>query len=475
MNLPKYIQGVGLILLITLSSCSAYKTNLSIREPKLPNAYTHSSDSSNSAQISWKDFYQDSLLTALIDTAMKGNQDLQIALQRIEVARAGKRRTSGALFPQVGLQLNGGIRKFGLYTMDGAGNISTEMTPGQIVPIHLPDMIVGFQASWEIDIWGKLRNKRKAAFADFLSSMEASNLVISNLVADIANQYYTLIALDQEMEIIDWYIGKQEEILEVIQLQKATGLTNELAVLQFEAQLLESKAMKYEIAQQIYETENLINFLIGRYPQKIERNPNGLEMSTDAPLQVGVPSQLLRNRPDIRMAEYNVQASKFELKAAKAAFYPNINISAGMGFNAFNPSLLFNPASLAYSVIGNLFAPLINMSALKAQFHTAKAQQISAMHQYQKSILQGYTDVVNTLNQQENLLKIQELKQEQKSVLNESVTTADELFRNGKAAYLEILFSQQNALKTEIELIEINKRIKQTRINLYKAIGGGWN
>lgn len=474
MKLHKIIYISLGISAFTFTGCKAYKTNLSIAEKTIPTSFESSTDTNTTAKINWRSYYADPNLQKLIDTAMVANQDLQMALQRIEIARAGKRRATGALLPQVGLQLNGGIRRFGLYTMDGAGNISTEITPGQIVPVHLPDMIIGLQSSWEIDIWGKLRNQRKSAVAQYLSSVEGTNLVISNLVADIANSYYSLVALDKEIEIIREFIIKQEESLEVISAQKESGSANELAVLQFRAQLLEAQALEYELLQKIVETENLINFLLGRFPQEIVRSPDALDMEFSYNLQTGVPSQLLEYRPDIRKAAYEVQATKFDLKAAKAAFFPNITISAGVGFQAFNPTLLFNPLSLAYTAIGNLFAPLINMSALKAQFHTAKATQLTAMYNYQKTILNGYVEVLNEMNRLKNLEQIQKLKTEQEVVLVSSVETAQELFKRGKAEYLEVLFSQKNSLQTKLELVDVKKQNKQAHINMYKALGGGW-
>lgn len=475
MKLKQNIATSLILLSLVFTGCKAYKTNLSIKQQAIPSSFSGSTTDSNTvAKISWKSYYADKKLQNLIDTAMATNPDLLIALQRIEYARAGKKRSTGAMLPQVGLQLNGGVRKFGLYTMDGAGNIATEILPGQIVPIHLPDMIVGLQASWEIDIWGKLRNQRKSAIAQYLGSIEGTNLVISNLVADIANSYYSLVALDKEIQIIRTFIVKQQEALDVIQAQKESGMANELAVLQFKAQLLDAQALEYEVLQKIVETENLINFLIGRYPQPIDRNPDALDTQFPINLTTGVPSQLLEYRPDIRKAEYEVQSTKFDLKSAKAAFFPNITINAGAGFQAFNPTLLFNPVSLAYSVIGNLFAPLINMSALKAQFQMAKANQLTAMYNYQKTILNGYVEVVNEMNRMQNLKNIEDLKSEQNIVLQNSVTTAEELFKRGKAEYLEILFTQKNSLQTQLDLVNIKKQNKQAQINLYKALGGGW-
>jgi len=462
--------------LLIFSGCKTLNTNLTIPEKKIPASFSSAStDTTNIAEINWRQYFADTLLVKLIDTALAGNIDLQMALQRIEAARASVKLANGALLPQVGLNINGGVRKFGLYTMDGAGNITTEITPGQIVPINLPDMYVGLNASWEIDIWGKLRNQSKSAFANYLSSIEGTNFVISNLIADVTISYYELIALDNEQEIIRQTIQKQQEALEVIKLQKETGRANELAVQQFQAQLLNSQALEFETKQQILEQENLINFLLGRYPQAVQRNKEVLFQEMQQQFASGIPSQLLSNRPDIREAEFQVQASKFDLKSAKAAFFPNLNITAGLGFQAFNPEFLFtSPASLAYSVLGGLVAPLVNMNALKAQFNTAKASQLSAMYNYQKTILNGYVEVANELSNIENLKQINSLKKQQSDVLIQSVETSTELYKSAKANYLEVLLAQQNSLQTQFELISVNKRQRIATVNIYKSLGGGW-
>lgn len=469
------LSSIALVLLL-FSSCKSLSTNVTIKENKIPEKYASElSDSGNISEINWREYYADPLLVKLIDSALIGNFDLQMALQRIEIARANVKETKGALLPQAGINVNGGMRRYGLYTMDGAGNISTEITPGQIVPVNLPDINLGVYASWEVDIWGKLRNRRKSAAASYLASVEGKNFIVSNLVADVASAYYELIALDNELDIIRQTIQKQEEALEVIKLQKETGRTNELAVQQFQALLLNSKALEFETRQRITEWENLINFLLGRYPQPVERSKEMLFQEDLKQFSSGIPSQLLSNRPDIRESEYQVQASKFDLKAAKAAFFPNLNITGSLGFQAFNPEFLFmTPASIGYTALGSLIAPLVNLSALKAQFNTAKANQISAMYNYQKSILNGYVEVSNELSNIDNLKEINSFKKQQNEVLIQSVETSTELFKSAKANYLEVLLSQQNSLQTQLELINVSKRQKIASVKLYKALGGGW-
>jgi len=462
-------------LIITFSGCSALNTDLSIPEKEIPISFHNQKKSATIAGIKWRQYFTDTLLLKLIDTAINNNMDLQMALQRIEMSRSSVKLANGALLPKVNLNVGAGVRKFGLYTMDGAGNATTEITPGQIVPENLPDYYLGLQSSWEVDIWGKLRNQRKSAVSQYLSSIEGTNFVISNLVADVAIHYNELLTLDNELDIIKQTIRKQQEALEVVKLQKEAGRANELAVQQFNAHLLNTQVLEKNALQQITETENKINFLLGRYPQAIERAKGAFFNEIPPEISAGVPSELLANRPDVRAAEFQIEASKFDLKAAKAAFYPNFNITASFGFQAFNPEFLFSsPASIAYSVMGTLVAPIINMKALEAQFNTAKANQLTAMYNYQKTILNAYVEVANELSNIHNLHQINSLKKQQSEVLKQAVDTSNELYKYARASYLEVLMAQQNALQANLELINVTKQQRISTINIYKALGGGW-
>jgi NodT family efflux transporter outer membrane factor (OMF) lipoprotein len=468
-----YPFGISL-LLIAFSGCSL-NTNLSIPEKEMPASFNNQKSSTSIAGVKWRQYFADVRLQKLIDTAISNNIDLQIALQRIEMSRSSVKLANGALLPQVSLNVGGSVRKFGLYTMDGAGNASTEITPGQIVPEHLPDYYLGLQSSWEIDILGKLRNQRKSAISQYLSSIEGTNFVISNLVADVAIYYNELLALDNELDIVRQTIQKQQEALEVVRVQKEAGRANELAVQQFNAHLLNTQVLEKNVHQQIIEAENKVNFLLGRYPQPIERTKGIFFKEIPQQISAGFPSQLLANRPDIREAEFQIEASKFDLKAAKTAFYPNFNITASFGFQAFNPEFLFSsPASIAYSVMGTLVAPIINMNALKARFNTAKANQLTAMYNYQKTILNAYVEVANELSNIQNLHQINSLKKQQSEVLKQAVDTSNELYKNAGASYLEVLMAQQSALQSNLELIQTTKQQRISTINIYKALGGGW-
>lgn len=311
--------------------------------------------------------------------------------------------------------------------------------------------------------------------ARYLASVEGRNWVVTQLVAEIATTYYELLALDSELEIVRETIKLQENALEIINVQKRAASVNELAVEQFEAQLLASKSMEIELLQSIVENENRINLLMGGFPKPVLRNKELFAKEMPDQVKVGIPSDLLKNRPDIQEAAYELIASKADLKAAKAAFYPSFNINGALGLQAFNTAFLFTtPESMAYRLFGSLTAPLINRSAIEASFRTAKANQVEAMYTYQKTVINAYVEVYNEIVKLRNLKQIHDLKDKEVKVLSKSTGTSTQLFRTGNATYLEVLLAQRNALVSKTQLVDVKKRQFDAQINIYKALGGGW-
>lgn len=469
-------NSIPLVLLcLTLLSCKNQELTNSNDRKTLPTSFRDSNDTSNTADIKWMDYFNDKNLVQLIDTALKNNFDVLMTLQKIEIARNDLRLSKGAMLPAVSSNFSYLQRKFGYYTMDDAGNRITEIRPGQLIPTDLPDYFVGLQTNWEVDIWGKLRNKKKAAFSRYLSSLEGTKLIYTNLVSEIANSYYDLLALDVELDIVDETIKLQQNALEIVKVQKQAAVTNELAIKQFEAQVLNSQSLEFEIKQKITEHENKINFLLGRFPRKIDREKSNFANQLPNQIKVGIPSQLLKNRPDIKQAELELVAAKLNVKSAKAAFYPTFNITGSLGFQAFNTAVLFtSPKSLAYNLLGSLVTPVINRSAIKSQFKNAKANQLEAMYKYQKTILNGYVEVSNELSNIKHLENIHALKTDEVKALNSSIEIANDLFKSGRATYFEVLMTQRTALQSRIELVTAKKRQYNATINIYKALGGGW-
>lgn len=443
----------------------------------IPESFDGKKDTTNFANINWKNYFMDSTLHSLIDTALQNNFDLSIALQRIEMSRSQIKFASGLTLPFVAGTTSAGQRRFGKYTMDGIGNFDTNfsnnITESQKIPEHLPDYYIGLQSAWEIDIWGKLKNIKKAALARYLASVEGKNFLITNLIAQVANFYYELLALDNELETIQKTIVLQEDAFGIIKIQKQGGMANELAVQQFEAQLLNFKSLEFEIKQQIINAENRLNFLLGRFPQPIQRNKLSFGQPIPAQLYTGIPTQLLTNRPDIRQAAMEVMATKADLYAAQTAFYPSLNITANLGFQTFNPQFILSPTSLAYNLLGNLTAPLVNRSAIKARFGIAKASQIEALYNYQKSIVNAYTEVYNQLNNIKNLGQVYSLKSREVETLTNAITTSSTLFSTGRATYLEVIITQSNALQARLSLAIVKQRQFSAMIDIYRALGGG--
>lgn len=472
-NYKIYIVLVGIIIF----SCKAPKIINPNENSNLPTTYTGNTlaDSTNIAKISWKNYFSDINLIKLIDTALVSNQDIAKALQHIEMAKSGVLVTKGALKPTVSGVGSAGIQKYGRYTMDGAGNRNTEMIDGKDIPINLPDFIGAFQASWEVDLFGKLHNRNKAALTRLLASVEAKNYVVTNIVTEIALAYYDLLALDSELSVIDEYIKIQENAVELVKTQKESATINELAVKQFEAQLLNLQDMKFYTQQAITENESKINYLVGRYPQPIQRLQTNLETLIPKKIATGIPSDLLFNRPDLRQAELSLKASKIDVQVARIAFLPSLNISALLGLQAFRPDLLFSkPQSITYGLLGGLVAPLINKSAIQAEFNYATASQLEMLYSYNQQIIGAYIEVYNQLAWMENLEKSSQTKSRRSEVLNQSIEISNELFRYNRATYLDVLVAQQNALETKLSLIQLRKNQLQSSVNIYKALGGGW-
>ena len=441
----------------------------------MPTSFNDSKDTTNSATIKWKEFFEDKDLVALIDTALSNNLDLLMTLQDIEIARNNIKIKHSLILPYTTAGVAVGGEKVGRYTSQGAGDASAEITPGKIVPEILGDYFIGIHSSWEVDIWQKLRNAKKAAFTKYLATIEGRNFVITNLVAEIANNYYELLSLDNKLDIIRETIKLQQNALEIVKVQKEAARVTELAVKKFEAEVLNSQSLEFDILQKIKENENQINFLLGRFPQPIIRDTSGFMTQLPKQIKDGIPSQLLINRPDIKQAQLELFATDCDVRIAKAEFYPSFNISGSAGFQAFKPRfLLRTPESLMLSLIGDLAAPIINRKAIEAEFSNAKAAQISAMYDYQKSILTGYVEVSNELSNINNLGKLYDVKNREVEAHIQAIDISNDLFKSARADYFEVLMTQRDALESRLELIETKKRQYNAVTNLYKALGGGW-
>lgn len=463
-----------LLTFVWISSCKIPVLTTKQENKNTPSAYNNSAnDTTNAANIQWRSYFKDPYLINLIDTALKNNQELNIALQEIEMSKNEVMARKGEYLPFLNLRGSAAPDRAGKYTWNGFSEEDLKANPDK-GPKYIGDFIAGTYFSWELDVWKKLRNAKKAAALRYLSTIEGRNFLVTNIIAEIATSYYELMALDNLLAIVQQNIELQSSALNVVKLEKDAAKVSQLAVNRFEAQLLNTKNLQYEIQQRIVEAENRINFLAGRFPQQIKKdNSFFVNMPLD-PIFSGMPSQLLANRPDIRRAELELAAAKLDVQVARANFYPSFSLSAAVGFQAYNPKFLFRPESILYNLAGDMAAPLINRNAIKATYLNANAGQIKTVYNYEQTILNAHIEVVNQLSKMDNYTKSYETKAKEVDILTQSITISNNLFTSARADYIEVLLTQREALESKIDLIEIKMKQLEAKVNIYKALGGGW-
>jgi NodT family efflux transporter outer membrane factor (OMF) lipoprotein len=417
----------------------------------------------------WRDFFPSVELQSLIEQALANNQELNVALQEVVIAQAEVGARRGEYLPRLGVGSVVGVEKVGEETSQGVSDKAHD------VPEHLGRFGFGLRASWEVDVWGRLRNAAQAAELRAQASVEHTHFMVTQLVAELARSYYELIALDAELEVLGRNIQLQKDALEVVRAEKQAARVTELAVQRFEAEVLKNQSRLYELEKERVQAENRINFLVGRYPQPVARDASQIKAPLPALLETGVPSALLENRPDVRQAELALKAAQLDVDATRKRFYPALSIEAGGGYDSFNLLHLFlTPQSLVYSLAGGLTAPLLNRAGIEADYRTANARQIQAIFDFERTLLQAYTDVINQLATFENLQRSYALRAQQVETLGRSVEASSVLFQSARADYMEVLLTRRDSLDAELELLETKKQLLHALVNLYQALGGGW-
>lgn len=419
-----------------------------------------------------EEFYTDPLLNKLIQQAVAGNRELKSLEQEVQIASNEVLSRRGAYMPSVTVGGGGGVERPSKFTRDGAVEEQLLLPPGRVFPDPLPNTRLGFDIDWQLDVWRQLRNSRDSAIQRFQGAIERRNFFVTRLVAEVAENYFELMALDKRMENLNQTIKLQEQSLELAKAKKDAARGTELAVQRFLAEVRKNQSERLVVQQDIIVSENRINVLLNRYPQPVERSSAFFDMTLPG-LNIGLPAQLLQNRPDIRQAEREVAASGLDLKVARANFYPRLSIVAGVGYEAFNPKYLFDPEAFAAGVAGNIVAPLINMKAIQAEYLTANARQLQAVYDYQRTIVTAFTEVVNRVSMAENYRQSVELKREQLKALEASVESATNLFQNARAEYIEVLFAQRDLMEARMALIETKRQQLSAVVNAYQALGGG--
>lgn len=467
-------MGRGLVVAVAatvVTACIPKPPGGAARDPHrdVPDSYAGLRDTRSSGLIQWSDFFEDRHLTALIEMALQNNQELNTAVQEILVANAEVMGRRGEYWPKVGFGLDAGVEHVGRFTSRGQSDEMAGLDP------TLQNYEFGLYASWELDVWGRLRKLAKAASRRYLASIEGRNFMVTRLVAEIASLYYELMALDQQLEVVSTNIALQENGLEIVRAQFQAGRVTSLAPTRFEAELRSMQSSRYAIQQRIVEVENQLNLLAGRFPQPIERSSAHFLDLQPPPMAVGVPSELLANRPDVRQAELEIAAAKLDVAAARAAFYPSVGIDAVVGYQSFDfTKLVKTPDSLLFGLAGRVFAPLFNRRGIKADYFSANSRQMQAVLHYERAVLTAFVEVSNRVSLMRNLSQSYDLKRQQVDQLSESIDISTQLFNWGRADYLEVLTTRRESLEAQRELTEIKQRQLVATVTLYQALGGGW-
>lgn len=463
------IKGItfSAIILGTVASCMArrqYERPKNVVDEKLYRTDMLSSDSTNIANIPWKDIFTDPILQGHISKALENNLDIRIALQNIASAESYLKQSKAAYQPTLSVGPN--------YTFQ-TQSINTQF--GQIIGErrYINQFDITTSVGWEADIWGRLKAQEKAQLASYLGTVAAHKAVKSDLVASIATSYYQLLTYDAQKKIITETIALREKNLETTKALKTAGTLTEVAVQQSEALVFNAKSLLIDIDTQIQLLENTMSLLMGEPSQSIARSTlESQKLPID--LKLGYPAQLLANRPDVMRAEYNLM-NAFELtNSAKAQFYPTLRITGSGGVQSVDIDHLFSVNSLFANIVSGLAQPILNRRQIKTNYEVSLANQESAYLNFRKAVLTAgkeVSDAIRVFSVQDSYI---ELKQKELNAYKNSVEYSQELVNYGMANYLEVLNASVNSLNAELNIANAEYSKMRAAVDLYQALGGGW-
>ena len=417
-------------------------------------------DTATLAGKPWKELFTESYLQKLIQEGLNNNPDLQVAIQKVVEAEAYFSQSKAALLP--GISVNGKKN----YTR----NPETLYPSG---PREVNYYQLSADASWEIDVWGKLRSSKRAAYASLLSTDAAKKAVQTRLISNIASAYYALLGLDAKLEITRQTVKNNIDLVETMKVLQGSGKVTGAAVVQSEAARYAAEVTIPDLEQQIREAENTLCLLLGRTPGHIERGKIS-EQTLSALLKTGVPAQMLDNRPDVMQAEFSVMSAWEMTNNARSYFFPALTLTASTGFAASDLSELLDPVAFAANVVGGLAQPLFSKRANITRLKVAKAQQEEALLSFRNTLLKAGQEVHNALGSYDSSVKKTALRQQQLNALIKSVDYTKELLTYGTATYTEVLNAQTSLLSAQLN--DVNDRLQQLNamVTLYRALGGGW-
>lgn len=459
--MKKQILG-AMCLAAVMSSCHIYKSYDRPESIDASGIYrdpasatdTLVADTSNMGNLPWKEVFRDAKLQALIEEGLANNVDMQAAVLRVKESKALLNSARLSYLPSLVLAPQGSLT-----SVDKATPVKNYTLPAS--------------ASWEVDLFGKLLNAHRGQKASYLQSKAYQQAVRSQLIGGIANAYYSLLMLDRQVSVTEENVALMKETVRTMEAMKEAGMTTESAVAQSKGAYHQTEASLADLKRQVRETENSISVLLAKAPQNIERGTLE-EQVMPTELAVGVPLQLLENRPDVKAAELALASAYYTTNQARSAFYPGVNITGTLGWtNGSNGTVISNPAVMLWNAIGSLTQPIFQRGKLVANLKVSKAEEQIAKMNYQQTILEAGKEVSDALFLYDTADKKLTEHQAQVSEMQKAVEMNKDLFQAGKATYLEIITAQQSLLSAQLNEVSDTFQRMQAVINLYSALGGG--
>ncbi|MES2447544.1 MAG: efflux transporter outer membrane subunit [Bacteroidota bacterium] len=455
---------IGFAVLI-LSACVTQK----YETPKVTTADLYrdnnTTDTTTIADLPWKNLFNDANLQTLIQQGLNENLDLKQAIERIRIAQATLQQSRAAFLPTLQADVS--------VTDAKQSQAALNFPPGVNINLETQTYRAQLSTSWEADIWGKLSSAKRASYANLLQTDAAKRAVQTQLIANIANAYYNLIALDKQLKITLETVKSRTNNVETMKALKEGALVNGAAVVQSEANLYAAEVTIPDLKRSIRETENALNVLLARVPGTILRS----DLDSQTPysdLETGVSAQLLKNRPDVQAAELSFRAAFENTNVAKTFFYPSLTLTASGGLSTLQLADFFNN-SVFYNLIGGITQPIFARGQNKARLTTAQAQQQQAFYTFQQTLLTSGQEVSNALYAYQTATEKETTRAKQIASLTKAVDFTQELLRYSSATnYTDVLTSEQSLLAAQLSGVSDRLQKLQAVVNLYRALGGGW-
>ncbi|EEI92243.1 efflux transporter, outer membrane factor lipoprotein, NodT family [Sphingobacterium spiritivorum ATCC 33300] len=418
--------------------------------------------------LPWKTFFKDPDLVILIEQALEKNKDISVAMLNLQQLDLSYKQAKRGLLPTLNLAV--GASRVYQSRNSLNGSLSEQFTGEK----YMDDFSATLTASWEADIWGKVRMQKEAARANYLMQQENLTALKTRIIVQVAQAYYNLITLDEQLKIAANNIKLSDETLQMIRLQFQSAQVNSLGVEQAEAQKKTAELLVPLAKQNIAIQENALSILCGAYPDRIGRSAGLETYSFEENFPVGVPALLLSRRPDLKVAEYAVVVANANVGLSKVAMYPSISLTPSVGANSFKFNNWFDlPGSLVKNIAGNITQPIFQKKELQTNYEQAKIEQQKTAEQFRQSVMNAVAEVSDAMAKTQYTSERIGLVKQRKASLEKAVNDAMLLYKSGMATYLEVITAQNNSLENDLEAINIQKEKYDAVTELYRALGGG--